>query len=291
MSNHLNPDVSVIVPCYNGEDYISETIQSVLDQSYESLELIIVDDGSLDRTGDVIAQCSDARLRYFRTKNCGVSHARNFGIGMARGEFIAFLDADDLFMPENLSVKIGFLREHLDMDLVHAPEIIFDGNTGAHQRVSSGLGGTVLSELLVLEKTVIHSPSSVLVRRKLLAATGLFDERLSVSADWDMWVRMALVTPFGFLGSPYTKYRLHQNQMHSNIGQMEKDMSTSFDKLQTLGVWRNKKALRRSKAKLFLTLCLCYIKDEPRFLRSLHFLLRSLINTPSVLFVYLRKRF
>ena len=291
MQTSTNPSVSVIIPCYNGAEYIVSTIESVLNQAYEDFELIVIDDGSTDQTSEEINRVQDKRLKYFRTENQGVSHARNYGIRESNGEFIALLDADDLYLETNLKQKIQFLNNHKDIGLVHGSEMIFESVTETTKSITKGLDGFVLPELLSLDKKVIHSPSSVVFRKKLIDQAGSFDEQMSVAADWDMWVRLARITNFGFIDKPLTKYRLHQNQMHSNISAMEKDMIYAFKKLEHERVWNEVMSKKTSKAKLFLTLGLCFIKDEPRYLRAIKYLLKSFVTSPQILFTYLRRKF
>ena len=111
-NNNINeyPLVSVIIPAYNASRYIVSTIQSVLNQSYRYLELIIIDDGSKDNTAELVKTFTDERIQYFYQLNQGVSVARNTGISKAKGDFIAFLDADDIWRSENLEVKLNYLK-------------------------------------------------------------------------------------------------------------------------------------------------------------------------------------
>ncbi|MGB1104680.1 MAG: glycosyltransferase family 2 protein [Crocinitomicaceae bacterium] len=110
----MNPLISIIVPVYNTEKYIDETIQSVVDQTYENWELILVDDGSIDHSKDIITEWTkkDNRIHYHYKENGGQASARNLGIALSKGAYIAFLDADDLYLPERLSSQIADLEKH-----------------------------------------------------------------------------------------------------------------------------------------------------------------------------------
>ena len=121
-----SPRVSVIVPCYNAEEYIAETIRSVLEQSVEELELIVLNDGSEDRSEAVIQGFVDPRLVYVAKSNSGVADTRNQGVDRARAPVIAFLDADDLYERSNLEKKIDFLDENPDIGVVHSDLEHFD---------------------------------------------------------------------------------------------------------------------------------------------------------------------
>lgn len=121
----MNHSVSVIIPVFNGQAYITEALATVISQSYQRLEIIVVDDGSTDTTAQVIAECPDPRLRYVRQEKAGASAARNRGVGLASGPLVAFLDADDLWLSEKLSLQIDSLsRAEGDIIFCHGEEFI-----------------------------------------------------------------------------------------------------------------------------------------------------------------------
>ncbi len=279
----MTPFVSVVVPCYNAESFISETIQSVLAQTYSSWELIIVDDGSRDDSAKIIQSFQDERIRYFYQENAGVSCARNTGIAQARGKYIAFLDADDLYLPENLEKKVNFLENHPGCVLVHSDVIDFDSATGKPLAITSGTAGKVLNDLLEMSKTVVYSPTSVMLRRAIMEQHEGFDPNLSTSADWEMWVQMARRGDFGRVAEPLVKYRLHSAQMHQNIPRMEQDMRYAFEKLRKEQVFQSKAHYRYCLARLSLILSACYLKDARNYGKFLQFFGKSLFNHPAPL--------
>jgi len=226
-----SPRVSVIIPCYNAEAFIRETIQSVLEQTFTDFELIVLNDGSKDRSEALIRAFPDPRVSLVNKRNTGVADTRNQGIGIAKGEFVAFLDADDLYGPENLAAKVTFLDQNPDFGLVHSE--VYDLHTSGerHTRGLTGCQGSVLHPLLEF-KTMVNSPSSVLVRKDLLSEVGGFDTRLSTSADRDLWIRLAAKTKFGYLPDPLVTYRIHPGQMHHNIDAMESDLKEIYSKLR-----------------------------------------------------------
>ena len=285
-----SPIVSVIIPCYNAEQFIGEAIGSVLEQTLEDFELIVIDDGSTDGSTSVVESFSDKRLKYHKTANHGVSHARNTGIRMATGKYIAFLDADDLFLKENLTRKTAYLDDHPDIGFVHAREVIFNSDSGELLSTSDGLGGEVLPQLLALTNTVIHSPSSVVVRRSVLDHEGLFDEQLSIAADWEMWVRLARGNRLGFITEPLSKYRIHNAQMHHNIPAMEHDMIMTFDRLKSEGYFKGPSDHKKCSSKLFLTLGLCYLMVPGQRLTGLKYLVKSIFTSPSSFMKYLSQK-
>jgi glycosyltransferase involved in cell wall biosynthesis len=157
--------VSVVIPAFNSKKYIAETLQSVSNQSYKNFEVVIVDDGSTDGQSEIIQQhcAADARFRAIFQENTGVSTARNNGFNHTKGKYIAFLDADDVWLPDNLQLKIDKL-EAGPYGLVHSNCQVIDhhSNPVAGERMT-GNEGMLLREILKWERTQIPGPSSILV--------------------------------------------------------------------------------------------------------------------------------
>lgn len=178
--------VSVIIPVYNRAAQAREAIASVLAQTVSEFEILLIDDGSED--GLSALQNEDPRIRYFFQKRRGVSAARNHGIRMARGAYIAFLDSDDLWLPKKLEKEIRFFKEHPDFSIVQTEEVwIRNGvrvNPGKkHQKRA----GWIFRESLPLCRI---SPSAVMIRREVFEVVGLFDETFPVCEDYDLWLRI-----------------------------------------------------------------------------------------------------
>ena len=276
-----NPLVSVVIPCYNADKFIGDTIRSVIGQDFQDWELIVVNDGSCDNSEKIIQTFNDERIRYFYKENSGVADTRNFGISIAKAPLIAFLDADDLFQPENLSLKVAFLLENVAFGFVHSQEIKFDATQELETTV--GQGGDVLDQLLAMQ-AVIHSPSSVIVRKNLLVSINCFDIKLSTSADWDLWVRLSNITKLGFIEKPLVKYRLHSNQMHSNIPLMEKDMLYALKKFKENNLFKMNNQKKYCFAKLYLILAACYRKDHVDYKKFFKYLIYSFFTNPLPIF-------
>ncbi|HEV3470614.1 MAG TPA: glycosyltransferase [Pyrinomonadaceae bacterium] len=194
--------VSVIVPTYNYARFIGEMIESLLRQTYARWECVIVDDGSADDTQEVVARfaASDRRIRYFRQENRGQPGALNTGLRLAAGDYVQFLDADDLLGPRKLEAHVECLRRRPDVDIVYGATRFFvtrEGEAppeawdGARLRLPEGTfaGRDVLPHLL---RANIMTVNSSLMRRRVVEAVGLFDESLSPIQDWDYWLRAAL---------------------------------------------------------------------------------------------------
>lgn len=227
--------VSVTIPVYNGAEYVSDAIQSVLAQTYEAWELCVVDDGSTDETPRVLREfAAHPRVRIIRQVNRGVSAARNAGIAASAAPFLAFLDADDVWVPVNLARKVAYLISHPDVALVHSAVAIVDAALQPTGRVVRGRSGEVLEPLLLGLEPVVNGPSSVLARRSIIMELGGFDETLSTSADWDLWVRLAARHPIAHLDEALVCYRLRGTaSMHRNIRAMEHDKFLAYAKAFT----------------------------------------------------------
>jgi hypothetical protein len=183
------PKVSVIVPTYNRAHIVGEAIQSILDQSMPDFEILVIDDGSTDETAEVISGFLDGRLRYLKRPNGGVSAARNMGLKQARSSLLAFLDSDDLYLPEKLAVQVEKMDSAPDLGFLYGR--YFGQVASRPTRHPTGKCVPDLGiEQLVLGP-VFHW-SSVMVRRSWIDRVGEFDERLKVAEEWQFSMRMAL---------------------------------------------------------------------------------------------------
>jgi glycosyltransferase involved in cell wall biosynthesis len=182
--------VSVIIPTYNRAQLVGSAIQSVLDQTFTDWEAIVVDDGSQDNTLEVVARYNDPRVRFIHQENKGVSAARNTGIRASSGEYIAFLDSDDRFLPEKLSVQVTSLDRYSQYGLVASGWIDVNqaGEPIAEKRPWLLFSGLDRSDWLYRNPLI---PTCILVRRTWIETLGLFDEQLSHEEDYDLWLRLA----------------------------------------------------------------------------------------------------
>ena len=206
--------VSVIIPTYQSGRFISQAIDSVLTQTYKDFEIIIVDDGSTDNTHEVINKyATDERIRYYYQTNNGPAAARNLGIRMSSGENIAFLDADDLWLPAKLEKQIKLLEDYPAIDLVFCDAYIFD-ETGMQQKtlfnLSSPSSGRVLEKLFYLNFIPLLT---VVVRRKVFDVVGYFDETVIGPEDYDLWLRISQTYLIDFIQEPLAKYRISSGQI------------------------------------------------------------------------------
>jgi len=190
--------VSVIIPTYNRAKFLEEAINSVLNQTYKDFEIIVVDDGSTDNTKEIIRKFGE--IIYIYQKNKGVSSARNKGIKMSRGEYIAFLDSDDLWLKRKLEKQMKIFEKYPENKICHTNEIwIRDGKRINQGKRHQKYGGYIFDKVLPL---CIISPSSVVIKREVFEKVGLFDERLKVCEDYDMWLRICAHYKVYFLDEP-----------------------------------------------------------------------------------------
>jgi glycosyltransferase involved in cell wall biosynthesis len=215
------PKVSVIIPAYNSEKTIKETIRSVLNQTFNDLELIIINDGSQDSTLEVITQISDSRIKVFSFPNAGGNVSRNRGLHLAVGEFVSFLDADDLWTPDKLQSQLKALQENVTAKVAYSWTDYIDENGEfilSGQRVN--VNENVYENLLL--NNFLENGSNPLICRKALITLGGFDESLSAAQDWDMWLRLA--SKFNFICVPSVQilYRISANSVSSNLIRQEK---------------------------------------------------------------------
>jgi glycosyltransferase involved in cell wall biosynthesis len=191
--------VSVIVPTHNRAATVARAVRSVLSQSYQELEVIVVDDGSTDETPEVVASFADPRLRYIvhATKRGGGA-ARNTGIDVASGEYIAFLDADDEWLPDKLEDQIAAIqRVDPSVAAIYTGFAVVDAAGRVAAVRLPRHRGSILSELWCAN--VVRTVSTVVVRRTALQRVGGFDPTLPSCQDWDLWLRLAKVHQFDFL--------------------------------------------------------------------------------------------
>ena len=208
------PKISVVIPTYNRADLISETLDSVLAQTYRDFEVIVVDDGSTDDTIKLLSKYGQD-IRIIGQENQGAGSARNTGIREAKGEFIAFLDSDDLWLPKKLERQIAFLDRNRDLSWVYTDVEVFDGESGRKLYIlgqcSRLYEGDILPYLFL--KNFIPS-STLLVRRSIFNEIGAF-KTLPMAQDCDMWLRIAALYPVGLIAEPLARYRIHRERISS----------------------------------------------------------------------------
>lgn len=210
-------EIDVIVPVYNGGRYIGDCITSLLSQTLMPRRIIVVDDGSTDDTVEVVSsiqKSNPAVTLHGMGRNFGVSAARNAGIGLSDAAFIAFIDADDIWMPSKLALQMQiFNAAAKPVGFVHSSFFLIDEAGNRLARNGDGqplLSGNVFSKLLWEGNVLSGSASSVLIRREVLDRAGLFDDQLHYAEDWDLWLRLAAISAVGHTSEAVVGVRIHQ---------------------------------------------------------------------------------
>jgi glycosyltransferase involved in cell wall biosynthesis len=211
------PNVSVIIPTYNRAEFVRAAINSVLRQTFQSFEVIVVDNGSTDHTKDIVQEFTDSRIKYLRIGvNNGVSPARNLGILHSSGKYVAFLDDDDEWLPEKLQLQVSVME--------NSPPAVGGVYTGLYkverssgsliEQIKPSKRGNLFDELCI--ENCIGTASTVLLRKECVTKAGLFDENIVVGEEYDLWIRISREFNFECIDKPLVNYSLHMNNATMN---------------------------------------------------------------------------
>lgn len=224
------PRVSVIIPTYNRSKLLRLTIESVLAQTYPNIEIIVVDDGSTDDTATVVAQYAErGQVTYIKQANQGVAAARNTGIRVASGEYLNFLDHDDLFVPTKIERQVQVLDSQPDISFVYCRYDYIDEGGSLLHRMRVLPEGEVLKELVC---TCFVWSGAPLLRRRCLDQVGMFDTELTGADDWDMWLRIARAGyQFACIQEPLGAYRILPDSAITNVARIEHVVFALMDKV------------------------------------------------------------
>jgi glycosyltransferase involved in cell wall biosynthesis len=199
--------VSIIIPVYDGEKYIREAVDSALNQTYKDFEIIVIDDGSKDNTPNIF-ETYGSKIKWKSQENKGQAFAINEGINMAEGKYLAYLDADDVCLPERFENQVKYLDEHPNVGLVYSDRYQINEN-GETQRI---MKSQPPDNFVLLQDSCIPR-SAVMHKRECLDAVGSFDESITGSDDWDMWIRISEKFEMGYISKPLVKYRVHKENI------------------------------------------------------------------------------
>ncbi len=196
-----SPLVSIVIPAYNAQNFIARSLKSALRQTYENIEVIVIDDGSTDKTGEIVRSYQDPRIKYSYQENQWLGAARNAGIRKSKGRYITFLDADDFFLPEKVQRQVDFLEKKPEYDIVYCSVLHFYTERPSRflkKRVSSYPTGNIFRELL---EWPIMNPNAPMFRREVFEKDLMFwDGKEKYPEDWDLFLRIAQAGfKFGFL--------------------------------------------------------------------------------------------
>ena len=220
--NSQYPLVSVIIPVYNGEKYIVETIESVIDQTYKNIEIIIINDGSTDNSFTKIKPYLIMKnIKYFEHENRGVAASRNVGIRESLGDLISFLDQDDLWLAEKIEKQVKLMKENKEFALVHS-KIGFINENGNRIKPlweHPGISGYCFKEMFSSNKIAMLT---VLVKRECIIEAGMFDEKIAITDDYDLWLKITYNNPIGYIDEPIALYRSHGRNTSMNVDAFKK---------------------------------------------------------------------
>jgi len=226
------PKISVIIPAYNAERTILETIQSVQQQTFPDWEIIVINDGSIDITLEILESIDDPRLKIFSYQNGGLSVARNRGISQAVGEFIAFLDADDLWTPDKLELQLAALQQYPEAGVAYSWTYFF------HEKdkilipgVPVSYEGNVIENLLL--GNFLDNGSNPLIRKAAIESVGEFDPAFPHYADWDYYLRLAEKWNFVLVPKYQILYRQSSSSMSSKVDSIKADGLIMLEKAFT----------------------------------------------------------
>lgn len=304
--------VSVIVPAYNAATYLPESIDSVLAQTYQDFEIILVDDGSTDQINCVVEKYR-SQLRYMRQENKGPSAARNTGIRMALGEYLVFLDADDLIFTKKLALQAAFLDEHPDISIVYSDGYcIKEDENGNEVRESFASLGYIIKSLAEPEDSLkvlliqngfpLHA---AMVRKRAIDKVDGFDESLRALEDWDLWVRLAHEHRFAYLDAIVAKYRIVEGSVSHQYVQKNIALRQIKRKIETSEIFASLPSITRAdfyfhwgvqeldfgEADLAISKFRAAIALHPTHLLSrIALFLTSILGHKAVIFYHLKRR-
>ena len=283
--------VTAAIPAYNAERYLSDAIESVLAQTHPCFEVIVVDDGSTDDTAQIAR--SYPEVRCLRQQNGGDANARNRAISETNGDLIAFLDADDLWLPEKIARQLDLFRSDPQLGMAYTGVTVVDSSLRPVETLPPAPGAKALRNTLLVEKPYMTGVGSSGLVRTEVAQRVRFDERLRASADWAFACNVALTETVASVSTPLVLYRQHsQSQVHLNLDAVEDDMTLVFSEIfddDDLDA-QLRRCSRRAHANLYLSLAASYFKrgDRGNFVR---YLSRALVRRPDRVAAALWRRY
>lgn len=211
----LMPKVSVVIPTYNHARYLSDALDSVLNQSYPNLEVLVIDDGSKDGTAERVKPYR-SKINYIYKENGGTSSALNLGLSLATGEYICWLSADDVFLEGKVSKQVGLMESDSNLGFSYTSFVVIDANGKKQYTVNSAYFSDRREMVIKLMEGCFINGSSVMMRSSALKHIGNFDESLPQAHDYDLWFRFLRHYSCGFLNEPLLAYRWHGENMSQN---------------------------------------------------------------------------
>ena len=276
------PTISVIIPAYNSAKTILSTIDSVRRQTFTDFELIVINDGSSDRTLELLAKIDDPRLRVLSFANGGLPVARNRGIANSQGEFITFIDADDLWTEDKLELQLAALSQNPGAGVVYSWTTVMDeAGKSFYPGKSVSYTGDVRRQLLA--NNFIASGSNVMLRRSAIESVGEFEPTLKSAEDWDYWLRLALAGwEFAVVPKAQILYRQSAGAMSSKIDVMEKYNLLVVDRAFRLAPARLQHLKAESQANVYLYMAQLSLQHGNQVRQTWQKLRQALLLYPAI---------
>ena len=263
----------------------------MINQSYSNWELIIVNDGSTDNSATILNQFSekDNRIQLINKSNSGVSDTRNKGLEVANGEFITFLDADDVWHTTNLEKKVKFFTS-TDYDVVYSYCQMIDEQSKPIDRILKGENNLKIADFLSLKANYNTAPSGIVFKKEVLYKIGGFDVNLSNNADQDVLIQsLANGFKIGVISEALWNYRIHPENMSKNVDLLEKDSIYLFRKCEKQQLFHSYWFKQQCFSNLYLILAGSWWKNGNNKLRGLYFLLLAIITYPASIALIFKK--
>lgn len=233
--------ISIVIPLFNKKEYILRAVNSVLNQTHSTFELIIVDDGSTDGSSDIVQSIADPRVQLITQANGGVSRARNVGVGRATGEWISFLDADDEYGSEFLKRVVEFINDHDgdDLSIIGANYYLGNGDVASDQPTEDGVYDYF--QLFRNQRSPNNSSTTAVNKEKFIEVGG-FPEGVKQFEDWTTWFKLATVGEFGFISDPLGTYY----QVEGSVAQSKRSLADFYHDAVYMAGAVSKSILKRS---------------------------------------------
>ncbi len=231
------PLVSIIIPAFNAEKYIKTAINSALRQTYQNIEIIVIDDGSIDKTAEIVKSYKDPRIIYGYQKDRGQSAARNAGIKIAKGEYIALLDSDDLFLPEKIEKQVDFLETHLDCGVCYCKIYNFfdDRPDKLFYNPVPNYSGFIFDKLL---KHSVVNPLTAVLRKEILEKYGGFNDDWRRCDEQYLWLKLAFnKVKFCYLDEVLAYYRINKNSLSNQAVYLKETYEKFLELLNMVESW------------------------------------------------------
>ncbi|MGL5633635.1 MAG: glycosyltransferase [Sarcina sp.] len=235
--------ISVIMPVYNGEKHIKVSIESIIKQTYQNLELLVIDDGSTDKTKEIVMNFEDNRIKYFYQSNSGQAVAKNLGIENAVGDYIAFIDSDDIYIEMKLELQKKYLEDNKNIGCVYTNIEVFEDNKGNYI-LSSEVEFSKREDFLasILFRQIVPNPIALMIKKESLGSIR-FDKKYRYAEDYKFTIELAKQMSFGYLDKNLYLYRRHDSNVTNNH---QKQVNAEISVIKELGINKIKEIVSKS---------------------------------------------